>query len=114
MHACHYSKQALKKVKMPVQNKIVAPNSSVIFLLFFGAGISDMQVKEYLMTHTHLVEDFIMTETSQEQLERWLIRKTQALQQVDVSGGDGMHWDEIIVPIAICQNSWSILTLLRC
>ena len=73
-----------------------------------------MQVKEYLMTHTHLVEDFIMTETSQEQLERWLIRKTQALQQVDVGGGDGMHWDEIVVPIAICQNSWSILTLLRC
>lgn len=63
-----------------------------------------MQVKEYLMTHTHLVEDFIMTETSQEQLERWLIRKTQALQQVDVSGDDGMHWDEIIVSIAICQN----------
>ena len=67
-----------------------------------------MQVKEYLMTHTHLVEDFIMTETSQEQLERWLIRKTQALQQVTVSGGDGMHWGEILLLIAICQNSWPI------
>lgn len=52
-----------------------------------------MQVKEYLMTHTHLLEDFIMTETSQEQLERWLIRKTQAVQQVTASSGDGMQWD---------------------
>ena len=50
-----------------------------------------MQVKEYLMTHPNIVEDFIMAETSQEQLERWLIRKTQSLQHITGGGGDGMY-----------------------
>lgn len=93
------TKQVSVRRLPPLPNQIVlrnnAPNdnsrSGICVKGKASSGISDMQVKEYLMTHTHLVEDFIMTETSQEQLERWLIRKTQALQQVDVSGGDGMR-----------------------
>lgn len=56
-----------------------------------SVGLSDMQVKEYLMTHPNIVEDFIMAETSQEQLERWLIRKTQSLQHITGGGGDGVR-----------------------
>lgn len=93
------TKQVSVRRLPPLPNQIVlrnnAPNDNsrngICVKGKASSGISDMQVKEYLMTHTHLVEDFIMTETSQEQLERWLIRKTQALQQVDVSGGDAMR-----------------------
>jgi len=51
--------------------------------------LSEMQVKEYLMANPHVLEDFIMADTSQEQLERWLIRKTQSVEHITGGVGNG-------------------------
>ena len=48
-----------------------------------------MRVKEYLLANPQVLEDFIMADISQEQLERWLIRKTQAVEPVTANGNNG-------------------------
>jgi len=53
--------------------------------------LSEMQVKEYLMANPHVLEDFIMADTSQEQLERWLIRKTQSVEHITGGVGNGVR-----------------------
>lgn len=44
--------------------------------------LSEMRVKEYLLANPQVLEDFIMADISQEQLERWLIRKTQSTEHI--------------------------------
>ena len=55
------------------------------------AALSEMRVKEYLSANPRVLEDFIMADVSQEQLERWLIRKTQAVEDVTGDGNNGIH-----------------------
>lgn len=49
-----------------------------------------MRVKEYLLANPQVLEDFIMADISQEQLERWLIRKTQSTEHIKGEGSIGM------------------------
>ena len=49
-----------------------------------------MRVKEYLLANPQVLEDFIMADISQEQLERWLIRKTQSTEHTKGEGSIGM------------------------
>lgn len=53
--------------------------------------LSEMRVKEYLSANPQVLEDFIMADISQEQLERWLIRKTQALEPITGDSNNGTH-----------------------
>ena len=65
--------------------------SFLILLYFFSlAVLSDMRVKEYLIANPRVLEDFIMADISQEQLERWLIRKTQSVEHINGGVGNGM------------------------
>jgi len=50
-----------------------------------------MQVKEYLSANPQVLEEFVMADVSQEQLERWLIRKTQAVEPVTRDSNNGTH-----------------------
>ena len=49
-----------------------------------------MRVKEYLLANPQVLEDFIMADISQEQLERWLIRKTQSVEHITGDGSNGI------------------------
>lgn len=53
--------------------------------------LSEMRVKEYLSAHPQVLEDFIMADISQEKLERWLIRKTQAVAPVTGDSNTGVR-----------------------
>lgn len=53
--------------------------------------LSEMQVKEYLSANPQVLEEFVMADVSQEQLERWLIRKTQAVEPVTRDSNNGTH-----------------------
>ena len=55
------------------------------------AVLSELLVKEFLVANPGILEDFIMTDVSQEQLERWLIRKTQAAHSIRDVPGNGMQ-----------------------
>lgn len=57
----------------------------------YVAVLSEMRVKEYLIANPQVLEDFIMADISQEQLERWLIRKTQAVEPITGDGNNGNH-----------------------
>ena len=57
----------------------------------YVAVLSEMRVKEYLSANPQVLEDFIMADISQEQLERWLIRKTQALEPVTGDSNTGWY-----------------------
>lgn len=57
----------------------------------YVAVLSEMRVKEYLSAHPQVLEDFIMADISQEKLERWLIRKTQAVAPVTGDSNTGIH-----------------------
>lgn len=56
-----------------------------------GAVLSELQVKEYLLANPCILEEFIMANTSQEQLERWLIRKTQSLEHITGNINNGLR-----------------------
>ncbi|XP_020627425.1 cAMP and cAMP-inhibited cGMP 3',5'-cyclic phosphodiesterase 10A-like [Orbicella faveolata] len=56
-----------------------------------SGALSEMRVKEYLSANPQVLEDFIMADISQEQLERWLIRKTQAVEPVTGDGNNGVR-----------------------
>ena len=64
-------------------------NSHCIFFLM--AVLSEIRVKEYLLANPHVLENFIMADTSQEQLERWLIRKTQSIEHITGNVGNGTY-----------------------
>lgn len=53
--------------------------------------LSEMQVKEYLSANPQVLEEFVMADVSQEQLERWLIRKTQAVEPVTRDSNNGVR-----------------------
>ena len=55
------------------------------------AVLSEMRVREYLSANPQVLEDFIMADISQEQLERWLIRKTQAVGPVAGDSNTGIY-----------------------
>lgn len=57
----------------------------------YVAVLSEIRVKEYLSANPRVLEDLIMADVSQEQLERWLIRKTQAVEPVTGDGNNGIH-----------------------
>ena len=62
---------------------------------FSLAVLSEMRVKEYLIANPRVLEDFIMVDVSQEQLERWLIRKTQSVELINGGVGNGMSLDSV-------------------
>ena len=68
----------------------------IIILLFFSLVVlSELQVKEYLLANPCILEEFIMANTSQEQLERWLIRKTQSLEHITGNVNNGMYLNNV-------------------
>ena len=75
---------------------IIKKNILLLFLLFFSlAVLSELQVKEYLLANPCILEEFIMANTSQEQLERWLIRKTQSLEHITGNINNGMYLNNV-------------------
>lgn len=68
----------------------------LLFLwLFSPVVLSELQVKEYLLANPCILEEFIMANTSQEQLERWLIRKTQSLEHIKGNINNGMYLNNV-------------------
>ena len=68
----------------------------LLFLwLFSPVVLSELQVKEYLLANPCILEEFIMANTSQEQLERWLIRKTQSLEHITGNINNGMYLNNV-------------------
>ena len=81
----------------------------IIILLFFSlAVLSELQVKEYLLANPCILEEFIMANTSQEQLERWLIRKTQSLEHITGNINNGMYLNNVYY---LCLSLYSFLLL---
>ena len=68
----------------------------LLFLwLFSPVVLSELQVKEYLLANPCILEEFVMANTSQEQLERWLIRKTQSLEHITGNINNGMYLNNV-------------------
>ena len=86
----HFSVQ-YTTITSNIQNLMSATTNNWEAFLCYVAVLSEMRVKEYLSAHPQVLEDFIMADISQEKLERWLIRKTQAVAPVTGDSNTGIH-----------------------
>lgn len=64
---------------------------SDLFLLVFEGGLSPEQVTAYLLENPDFLERHVMKEIELEQLERWMIRRTQQAKKTAPQSATGKN-----------------------
>ena len=72
-----------------------------VVLVLSRTVLNDLKVKEYLMSNLQILEEVVMEMVSQEQLERWLIRKTQSQCTYSSDGSDDESEESLCVSVCL-------------